>query len=95
MTETTSHKSRHALKAPVLAEWECPSAVIAAVAMAHGVNANLVHKWRARAEQRQEMAMMAPRCILRSHVLTDCQHCLQAAELRIELRRRPLTATVN
>lgn len=40
------------LKRQVLAECAAPSASVATVAMAYGLNANLVHKWRrqARAE---------------------------------------------
>jgi len=34
------------LKRQVLAECAVPSASVAKVAMAHGLNANLVHKWR-------------------------------------------------
>jgi len=34
------------LKAQILAECERPGASIAKVALAHGVNANLVHGWR-------------------------------------------------
>jgi transposase len=41
-------RRRHsaALKAQVLAECSKPEASIARIAMAHGLNANLVHKWR-------------------------------------------------
>jgi hypothetical protein len=42
-----------------LAECERPGASIAAVAMAHGGNANLVHKWRAWAAKRQDTAVTA------------------------------------
>jgi len=38
-----------AFKAQVLAECAAPGASIAAVALAHGLNANLVHRWRAKA----------------------------------------------
>lgn len=37
-----------AFKAKILAECEAPGASIAAVALAHGLNANLVHHWRAK-----------------------------------------------
>lgn len=41
-------RRRHSieLKARVMAECDEPGASIAAVAQAHGLNANLVHKWR-------------------------------------------------
>ena len=34
------------LKAQVLAECEAPGASVAKVAMSHGINANVVHRWR-------------------------------------------------
>jgi transposase len=41
-------RRRHgaALKAQVLAECDQPNASIASVALKHGLNANLVHRWR-------------------------------------------------
>ena len=38
------------LKRQILAECAAPGASVAGVAMAHGVNANLVHKWKRQAE---------------------------------------------
>ena len=45
-------RRRHSkeLKSQVLAECAAPGASVAKVAMAHGVNANLVHKWRRQTE---------------------------------------------
>ena len=44
-------RRRHSaqLKAQVLAECARPDASVAAVAMSHGLNANVVHKWRRQA----------------------------------------------
>ena len=42
------------LKRQVLAECAVPGASVAQVAMAHGLNANLVHKWRRSAPTRSE-----------------------------------------
>ena len=97
MTETTSRRRRHsaALKAQVLAECEHPGASIAAVAMAHGVNANLVHKWRARALKRQDIAMTAPEVSFVPVPLQAAALTAEVTELRIELRRGPVTATVS
>jgi transposase len=39
------------LKSKVLAECGMPGASVAQVAMAHGLNANLVHKWRRQPHQ--------------------------------------------
>lgn len=48
MKSKTVSRRRHGdeLKEKVLRECERPQASVAAVAMAHGLNANLVHKWR-------------------------------------------------
>ncbi len=46
--ETRRRHSRD-LKAAVLAECNEPGASVAAIALAHGLNANLVHKWRRKA----------------------------------------------
>jgi transposase len=45
-------RRRHSkeLKDLILAECAAPGASVAKVAMAHGVNANLVHKWRRQTE---------------------------------------------
>lgn len=97
MTDTTSRRRRHSatLKAQVLAECEYPAASIAAVAMAHGVNANLVHKWRARALKRQDIAMTSPDVSFVPVPLQTASIASQSMELRIELRRGPVTATVS
>jgi transposase len=44
-------RRRHSreLKARVLAECSLPGASVAGVALAHGINANVVHKWRRQA----------------------------------------------
>ena len=48
MHSKAATRRRHGdeLKAKVLAECEEPGASVAAVAQSHGLNANLVHKWR-------------------------------------------------
>lgn len=42
----TRRRHDKTLKRRVLAECAAPGASVATVAMAHGLNANLVHKWR-------------------------------------------------
>ena len=100
MTEpilTTVRRRRYgaAMKAQILAECERPGASIAAVAMAHGVNANLVHKWRARAAKRQDTAVTAPNISFVPVPLQEAGITSELTELRIELRRGPVTATVS
>jgi transposase len=84
------------LKKQILAECERPGASIAAVAMAHGINANLVHKWRGRAMQRQGSAVAPlPTSFLPVPVPAEGMSSTATAEVRIELRRGPVTATVS
>ena len=47
------------LKQQVLAECAMPGKSVAQVAMAHGLNANLVHKWRRQANAVAELPMPA------------------------------------
>ena len=47
------------MKAKILAECDRPGASIAKVALAHGVNANLVHGWRRLERERQQAATSA------------------------------------
>lgn len=48
MHSRSAPRRRHSaeLRAQVLAECDAPGASVAAVAQSHGLNANLVHKWR-------------------------------------------------
>jgi transposase len=50
MTTTAKKRTRRdysrAEKAQILAECELPGASVAKVALAHGINANIVHTWR-------------------------------------------------
>ena len=52
-TEQSRKRRRYSpqLKAQILAECDVPGASVAKVAMAHGINANLVHGWRKLARQ--------------------------------------------
>lgn len=52
-TENSRKRRRHGaeLKAQVLAECNAPGASVAKVAMAHGINANIVHGWRKQARK--------------------------------------------
>jgi transposase len=53
-----STRRRHSkdLKARILAECAAPGASVAAIALSHGLNANLVHRWRRLAARDRPMA---------------------------------------
>ena len=61
MHSKSAPRRRHGgeLKAQVLAECDGPGASVAAVAQTHGLNANLVHKWR-RTERAKSSLTEAP-----------------------------------
>jgi len=91
MTESKLRRRRHSaeFKAQVLAECAQPGASIAAVAMAHGINDNLVHKWR----RACAMVHQAPAILPATEAFIPIP--LSApAELRIELRSGAITANV-
>lgn len=77
-------RRRHsaALKAQVLAECAEPGASIAHVAMSHGINANVVHKWRRLSGAKADVAPVqgfVPVALAPSPVAP-------APDIRIELR---------
>ena len=89
------------LKAMVLAECERPGASVAKVAMAHGVNANLVHGWRRLERERRQAASAAldevrgaaegPVGDTVGFVPVTVEQPASGATIEIEFRRGPLT----
>ena len=82
------------LKRRVLAECNEPGASVARVAMAHGLNANLVHKWRRLAARRNGGGAQN-----RNEVFVPVAVAPAAgpalADIRIELRRGPVAINVT
>ena len=74
------------LKRQVLAECDQPGASVAGIAMTHGLNANLVHKWRRQTARAGQLAASAAREVFVpvSLSLADTEPPL---DIRIELRR--------
>ena len=60
-TERKRSRRNHsaALKAQILAECAAPGALVAKVAMSHGINANIVHGWRRTARERAARPVVA------------------------------------
>jgi transposase len=84
-------RRRHSaeLKALVLEECSQPGASVAAVAMAHEINANFVHKWR-------RLAIGAPTPNSSFIALPVPQPvAAPASSIRIELRRGALSVAVD
>jgi transposase len=77
------------LKAQVLAECVQPGASVASVALSHGINANVVHKWR-------RLAGAAPLPVASFvPVALPAPTCAAAADIRMELRRGATSMTIT
>lgn len=88
---------------------ECRAgASVASVAMAHGLNANLVHKWRRREQgvvvAAETMTTIPAQTFIPLAITSPSpptplaptpQACAEPRELRIELRRGAIVATVS
>jgi len=91
MQDSSRRSRRHhsaSFKAEVLAACAQFGASVASVAMAHGINANLVHRWRREAADRgrtrrgkTELAEFVPMAIAPSPIVAAPE------DIRIELRR--------
>lgn len=82
------------LKKIVLAECAEPGASVASVALKHGLNANLVHKWRRLAHCGDSVAT-AERPSLQFVPIALPQPSAAREDIRVELRRGPSTVTVT
>ena len=80
-------------KARVLAECEEPGASVAAVAMSHGINDNVVHRWRQLA--REYRAAPALRSEFVPVTLTTTNTCPSSPDIRVEIRRGATAVTVS
>ena len=101
----TDSRRRHGadLKARILSECEHPGASVAAIAMAHGLNANLVHKWRRKIRDASLSTAAIPAIELAPFIALPLTAALTPPELaasappdiRIELRRAALTVNIT
>jgi transposase len=98
--KTLSSRRRHSqeLKAQVLAQCREPGASIAAIALAHGVNANLVHKWRRHAARLAAPDLSSTVAQFVALPMTSaeapCAVAPSTPDIRIELRRGAVTMNI-
>lgn len=95
-SEKTERRRRYsaAMKAQVVAACDEPGASVAKVAMVHGINANVVHRWRQLARQGKVASTKAGEFI--ALPLTVAPETAPAsADIRAELRRGPVTMTIT
>ncbi len=77
------------LKAQVVAECARPGASVASVALSHGINANIVHKWRRLKDATPlPVASFVP-------VALPAPTRTAPADIRMELRRGATTMTIT
>jgi transposase len=94
-SEKTQTRRRYSdtLKAQVVAECEAPGASVAKVAMSHGINANVVHRWRQLARDAQTpVGTKTGEFIALS--LAAPAAAATPADIRVELRRGATAMTI-
>ncbi|MCA3242183.1 MAG: transposase [Rubrivivax sp.] len=90
-TENSRKRRRHGaeLKALILAECAVPGASVANVAMAHAINANIVHGWRKLA--REAGAVSGSQQLVPMAVAPTVDQSAGKRSLELELRRGGIT----
>ena len=94
-TENSRKCRRHSaeLKAQILAECAVPGASVAKVAMAHGINANIVHGWRKLA--REASAVTVSQQFVPVAVATSAVPSSDKQAIEVELRRGAVTVKLS
>ena len=82
------------LKEQILLECAQPGASVAKIAMAHGINANIVHGWRKLAREANALMSPAPSFVPVT-VATEDRPAAPERQIDLELRRGPLTVKLN
>lgn len=88
----TRRRHDNDLKRQVLDECSKPGASVARIALAHGLNANLVHRWRRLA---QGSAVRSPAKAMAPTFMPLTIERPTPADIRIELQRGPVSVVVN
>jgi transposase len=105
-SESRPRRKRHSaeLKAQILAECAVPGASVARVAMSHGINANVVHRWRQLVREGGSTLVKMPMSramaaagdgFVPLTVVDPPAAAAQAGAIRIELRRGPTALTIR
>ncbi len=81
-------------KAQVLAECEAPGASVAKVAMSHGINANVVHRWRQLAREGGQAAVIKPSEFVPVAIAAPALPTQGLRDIEVELRRGAVTMKV-
>jgi transposase len=91
----TRRRYSAAVKEQVLAECAVPGASVAKVAMAHGINANVLHRWRQLARE-DRSPTIEPREAARQFVPVTiaAEPATKLPDIQIQLRRGQTTLTI-
>jgi transposase len=94
-TENSRKRRRHGaeLKAQILAECAVPGASVAKVAMAHGINANIVHGWRKLAREAGVVAVSQQ--FVPVVVAPTVDETADKRSIEVELRRGAITVKLS
>ncbi len=82
------------LKEQILLECAQPGASVAKIAIAHGINANIVHGWRKLAREANALMLPAPSFVPVT-VAAEDRPAAPERQIDLELRRGPLTVKLN
>ncbi|MCE4556278.1 IS66-like element accessory protein TnpA [Roseateles cellulosilyticus] len=82
-------------KAQVLAECSEPGASVAKVAMAHGINANVVHRWRQLSQGQAPAELAKAREFIALPLPAPAESAAVVPDVRVELRRGPVSIMVT
>ena len=82
------------LKEQILLECAQPGASVAKIAMAHGINANIVHGWRKLAREVIVPSLPA-RSFLPVTVAAENRPAAPGHQIELQLRRGPLTVKLS
>ena len=82
------------LKAQVVAECSAPGASVAKVAMAHGINANVVHRWRQLAREGGQATVSKPSEFVPVAIAAPPLPSASRRDIEVELRRGAVTMKV-
>ena len=84
-----------ALKAQILAECEVPGTSVAKVALAHGINANVVHRWRQLLREGKSSVPAVSSGFVPVSLAVTSAAPLASTDIQVELRRGAIAMTIN
>jgi transposase len=95
-SEKTDRRRQYstAVKTQVLAECDEPGASVAKVAMLHGINANVVHRWRQLAREAKPLVPAKAGAFMPIPLAVPAEPAV-TADIRVELRRGATAMTIT